>query len=152
MVALLPRNKPPPLLLTLLEKVLPRKLQRRVHGFATTAYEESLFESVRVLVEDEGGEIFGGSGGEGASEDVAYAAHLLHGSGEDLGVAVADTDDRSATTGVNYGARGVGEVDLEARGMGDMGRGEGEGAMEESTVGLSRIGSNCLIVYRNIRG
>ena len=80
-------------------------------------------------MEDERGELFGGAGGEGAREDIAYAAHLLHGSGEDLGVAMANTDDRSTTTGVNYGTRGVGEVDLEARGMGDMERGEGEGAM-----------------------
>ena len=103
-------------------------------------------------MEDEGSEIFGNGGGVGASEDVAYAAHLLHGSSEDFGVAVADTNDCSASTGINYGARGVGEVDLEARGMGDMGRGEGEGAMEKSTVGLSGIGSDCLIVYGDIWG
>ena len=103
-------------------------------------------------MQDEGGEIFGGSGGEGASEDVAYATHLLHGSGEDFGVAVAYADDCGAATGVDYGARGVGEVDLEAGGMGDTARGEGEGAVEKSTVGLSRIGADSLIIYWNIRG
>ena len=65
-------------------------------------------------MEDEGGELFGGGSGEGACEDIAYAAHLLHGSGEDLGVAMTNTDDGSAATGVNYGTRGVGEVDLKA--------------------------------------
>ena len=146
MIALLPRHQPPPTLLALLKKVLPRQLQRRVHGFATTAYKESLFESVRILVENEGGELFGGGSGEGACEDIAYTAHLLHGSGEDLGVAMPNTNDRSATTGVNYGTRGVGEVDSEARGMGDVGRGDGEGAMEKSRVGLSKIGRDCLSV------
>ena len=97
-------------------------------------------------MENERGELFSGARGEGACEDVAYAAHLLHGSGEDLGVAVTDTNDGSATTGVDYGTRGVGEVNVEARGMGDMGRGGGEGAMEKSRVGLSRIGVDCLSV------
>ena len=103
-------------------------------------------------MENEGGELFGGGSGEGACEDVAYATHLLHGSGEDLGVAVANTNDRGATTGVNYCTRGVGEVDLEARGMGDMGRGDGEGAMQKGTVGLSRIGRDCLRVRESIWG
>ena len=80
-------------------------------------------------MEDEGCELFGGGSGVGACEDVTYAAHLLHGSGEDFGVAMADTNDCSAATGVHYGTRGVGEVDLEPRGMGDMRRGEGEGPM-----------------------
>lgn len=81
------------------------------------------------MVEDEGGEVFGGASGEGSCEDVAYAAHLLHGSVEDLGVAMANTNDCSATTSIDYSTRGVGEVDLEARGIGDMRRGGGEGAM-----------------------
>ena len=103
-------------------------------------------------MEDEGGEIFGGGGGEDASEDVAYAAHLLHGRGEDLTIAVANTNDRSATTSVNYGTRGVGEVHLYAGGIGDVGRGEGEGAMEKSTVGLNEIGGDCLSVFKSILG
>ena len=103
-------------------------------------------------MEDEGGELFGGGSGEGAGEDVAYAAHLHHGSGEDFGVAMANTNDRSAATGVDYGTRGIGQVDLEARGMGDMGRGNGEGAMQKGTVGLSRIGRDCLRVHESIWG
>ena len=105
-------------------------------------------------MEDERGEIFGSGGGVGAGEDVAYPAHLLHGSGEDFGIAVADTDDCSAATGVDYGARGVGEVHLDARGMGDVGWDEGRGADEEEHVWLGQdreLLLDCLWRYPGLR-
>lgn len=137
MVSLPPRHEPlpsphPPL--ADLVEILPRELERRVHGFGAAPHEERFREPEGVPVEDEVREGFRGEGRVGACVDVGDGLELGLRGGEDFWVGVAEDGDGGAGAGVRYeGAGGEGEVD--AGGVGYRVRGVEEGAVEEGGGG-----------------